>query len=507
MRRVFAFGLAILFVLVATQGALAQDAEKNVSDRLLEILKDRQIITEDEFGELKGLADQMKNEQAEMDRRLGDLDHSIADYLAKEGDAIGANVTYTKGHGFKFASTDGLFSLNLGGLFDFEYLGVDREKDEFPELDNGSTYGISKRDTNNLFLAEARWWFFGHAFDPALTYHFEFEASYGSDSYYFSDGFSELTQIVSRDGYDSDGAYVKLLDAYVNWNICDWTNLKFGRFKIPFGWQHLVHKSDLQFGNRALPYRPTSGFNNAAWNSTNLGTYSSMGSLGQIYDRDDGVMFHDVLGVPWFGDFLADFQFEYAAGLFDGNLASSGSWLMPAWRAAIHPFGAVPYTEGDFREVTDDFKMSFGTSWYYDRGPEHADRARTAWELDTAIKWYGFSLTAEWMWLKDDQRGVSARRTRAWYVQAGYMVLPAELEIFGRFGRIAWPWDAGGEVGNSIIDTSQEWSIGAAYYWDQHHLKALFEFGSTEVEWDEYGTQDMEDPQTWFLRIMFQLEW
>jgi hypothetical protein len=503
MRRVLAFGFAILVVLIATQGAVAQDAEKSVSERLLEILKDRQIITEDEYGELKGLADKMKDERAEMDQRLGDLDRSIADYMAKEGDAIGANVTYTKGHGFQFASTDGLFSLNLGGLFAFEYLGVDRERDEFPEYDNGfSRYGDSKRDTNNLFLAEARWWFFGHAFDPALTYHFEFETTYGSDYYYIYDGLVEAQTMDGRSSSFGDrGLDVELLDAYVDWNICDWTNMRMGRFKVPWGYQHLVHKSDLQFGSRALPYRAGAGMNNAAYNSPNFDY------VAFLIDRNEGVMFHDLLGIPWFGDMFADFTLEYAAGLFDGVFASSGSWLMPAWRLAIHPMGPVGYTESDFREVTDDLRFAFGSSWYYDRGTEHSDRANTAWELDFAMKWYGFYLTAEWMWMKYDQRGVDAARTRAWYVQAGYMVLPAEMELFARYGRVAWPWDAGGEVDTSIIDISTEWSVGAAYYWDKHHLKALLEFGQTNVEWDEYSTQDVEDIETWFLRVMFQLEW
>jgi len=457
------------------------------------------------------LADQMKDEQAETDRRLGDLDRSIADYLAKEGDAIGANVTYTKGHGFKFASTDGLFSLNLGGLFDFEYMGVDRDRDEYPHLDNDQfdEYGYSKRDLNNIYLAEARWWFFGHAFDPALTYYFEFYTQLSNNTYpeKAMDGLVEAQTVMPGSSSSYGDGNIALLDAWVNWNICDWTNLKFGRFKVPISRQHLVHQSDLQFGRRSLPFHATAGMNGNA--------LSYVSDLAAPIDRDDGIMFHDVLGVPWFGDFLADFKFEYAAGIFDGNLASTGSWVMPAWRVAIHPLGYLDYTEGDFRQVSDDPLVAFGASWYYDRGPEHMDRAQTFWGMDLAMSWYGFFMSGEWAYFKDDGRGMDSLHTRAWYIQGGYQVLPAELEIFARYGKVSWPFRLG--LGNStgvVLDTSDEWSVGAAYYWDQHHLKALMEFGRTSVDWQDGPSRPhstshdgYDDIDTWFLRLMFQLEW
>jgi hypothetical protein len=391
-------------------------------------------------------------------------------------------------------------------------MGLDRERDEYPRLDGDSDpeYDYSKRDLNNIYLAEARWWFFGHAFDPALTYHFEFQTQLSNNTY---------PEMEARDGLDngqvigtSSSGYadgnIALLDAWVNWNICDWTNLKFGRFKVPYSRQHLVHKSDLQFGRRSLPFHPTAGMNGNA--------LSEVSEMSAPPDRDDGIMFHDVLGVPWFGGFLADFQFEYAAGFFDGNLASTGSWMMPAWRVAIHPMGYLDYTEGDFRQVNDDPLVSMGASWNYDRGPEHMDAAQTFWGLDMGMAWYGFFLSAEWAYLKYDARDEDSWHTRAWYIQGGYQVLPAELEIFARYGKVAWPHRLGrGGAFDVTLDTSHEWSVGAAYYWDMHHLKALLEFGQTSVDWQEgpsrvspVGFNDgFDDIDTWLLRIMFQLEW
>jgi hypothetical protein len=496
MRRVFAISLAILIV-IAARGVVAQDAEQAVSDRLLDILKDRQIISDKEYGELKDLAADMQQDRAETDRRLGDLDRSIADYLAKEGDAIGSSVTYTKGSGFRFASTDGLFSLNLGGLIDVEMSAVDRDRDEFPEY--------SKRDVTNIFLAEARWHFFGHAFDPNLTYFLEFATAYSSQSKSLDNRQVVTNGIhgISSD-YCGESRGVYLLDAYVDWNICDWTTLRVGRFKVPFGWQRQVHKSDLAFGTRALPYRPTTGMNYRAWDYTD--------SNCCLRDRDDGIMFHDTIATPWFGDFLADMEVEYAVGVFDGAYAQYNSWLMPAWRVVLYPFGDLDentYVEGDWRQ-SDDPMMGFGASYFYDQGPNPSRALASMWGLDFHMTWYGFSLTAEYMRCKFDERNYDAAYTRGWYVQAAYMALPNELEIMARYGSVSWPWHA--SAGSVVLDQSTEWSVGAAYYWEGHNLKTLIEFGRTEVEWDEgYGfsttSTGYEDHETWFARVMFQLEW
>jgi hypothetical protein len=509
MRRVFAIGLAILIVMIATQGAVAQDGQ-TANDKLLKILKDRQIISDEEYAELKT---EMLQEQTEADRRLGDLDRSIADYLAKEGDAIGSNVTYTKSvgyglatgerNGFGFASTDGLFSLNIGGLFSFEYMAVDRDRDEFPELNDSMYDDYSKRDRQNLTLTQLRWHFSGHAFDPALTYFVEFGSFYGSDyvSQAVGNGLTEV-QRLDGDGYYCSEDYfsTELLEAWVNWNICDWTNLKFGSMKVPMTRQWQVHQSDLQFGRRALPFNPGLGLNSAADSAVNLRE-----SCCLVGGYDEGLMFWDVLDVPWFGDPFDQFKFEYAVGIFDGQFASGGSWFEPVFRGAIYPLGAVDYVESDWRQSGDP-TFGFGAYYSYDQGPEHADRMQSVYGYDFVMKWYGFFLTAEWMRCKEDARGYDARRTRAWYIQGSYMVLPNEVELMARYGRVAWPWNAGG-VGQSIPDYTSEWSVGAAYYWESHNLKALFEIGQTSTDWDDYMDEDPEDIDVFFVRLMFQLEW
>jgi len=207
MRRVLAISLAILVVTIAARGVMAQDSEQAVSDRLLEILKDRQIISADEYGELKALAATMK--ESDVEQRLSEIDRSIADYLAKEGDGEGASTTHKVGTGFGFATGDGLFSLWLGGLFQFGYTGLDVDE---------------ARDTNNFTVFRNRFYFKGKAFDKALDYKVQIEAN-GS---------------------------VTLRDAYVNWDICDWAEFRAGQFKVPYGRQTLTSSSKLQFIERTV---------------------------------------------------------------------------------------------------------------------------------------------------------------------------------------------------------------------------------------------------------------
>ena len=183
MRRCLAIGLAILILALGARGVAAQDDGQSVSDRLLEILKQRQIISGDEYSELKGLASKMEDDNADLSRRLGELDRSIADYLAKgEDDEYNrAHVAYRKGSGFQFATADGMFELNLGGFFLFSYTGWDMGRKngsgyryagvkssdsdngvDSPRLDqNDFRFGD---DTNNFAVEETRFHFFGNAF-------------------------------------------------------------------------------------------------------------------------------------------------------------------------------------------------------------------------------------------------------------------------------------------------------------------------------------------------------
>jgi hypothetical protein len=487
MRRVLAIGLAIVIVMIASRGVVAQEAD-SVSDRLLEILKDRQIISNDEFGELKGLAAEMQDDRADMDRRLGDLDRSIADYLAKDGDATAAGVTYTVGNGFAFTTSDNLFSLNLGGMFQFWYEGWngDRNSEKYVEDSH-------KRDTNN-FYADARFHFFGHAFTPDLKYYFEYVAEstsgYFDEYYYGGDGYNDYYDL----SYGRSGGGVYLYEGYVDYNLCNWTNIRAGQFRMPLGRQNLVHASDLTLATRAI-------------------------SDPMI---DVGIMVHNMYTDMFGVDGLAA---EYMIGLFDGMLASNNSWVAPAMRLVVYPLGPISYVEGDWA-ASGDPKFGVGASYGYDRGRLSSGSIyQSFWGVDGVLTWNGLYLTSEWHRLKQDITGQSSynpsSKIRNWFVQAGFMAMPSELEIFLRYAKMGTPrggesfsgsWQYG--YASGTYDNTVEWSVGAAYYFEGHPLKIIVQIVSWEREYDgtytDYrhsGSNKLDDDSWLGFIITFQLEW
>ena len=455
MRRVLAIGLAIIIVMIASRGVVAQ--EDSVSDRLLEILKDRQIISNDEYGELKGLAAEMKDDRADLDQRLGDLDRSISDYLAQGGDATAAGVTYTVGQGFTFTTSDNLFSLTIGGLFQFWYAGFDGDRNPVKYVDRND-----KRDTNN-FGSYNRFHFTGHAFVEELTYYFEYSA-----------------------GIDFSGVYI--YEGYVDYNLCNWTNIRAGQFRVPFGRQNLVHISDLTMVDRAI---------SSPWIDTGIMAHN---------------MYTDVFGF----DGLAA---EYMIGLFDGDYASDNSWVAPAMRLVVYPLGPIDYVEGDWT-ASGDPRIGIGASFAYDRGRMSTGHEyMSAWGIDGVVVWNGLYLTGEWHRYKDDETGQGfydpSEVVRNWFIQAGFMVMPAELELFIRYAKTGTP--KGGESFSSSFasgsyDNMIEWSGGAAYYFEGHPLKVIVQIVSLQTEYDgTYSSSGssgkLDDEDVFGVILTFQLEW
>ena len=207
MRRVLIVSIAIMVVMFATTAVRA--GEQQVSDRLLEILKERQIISESEYAELSDVANQMQDDQNAVDQRLTALDASITEYLAKEGDEAGVATKHKKGTGFGFES--GNFSLWIGGLFQFQYYGQDNK---------------NSRDTNNFNVPEARFYMMGKAFVEGFTYKLQWKVG--------------------------SGGGVVLLDAYGNYEIAEGIQVRMGQFKVPYSRQALASAAELSFMSRSI---------------------------------------------------------------------------------------------------------------------------------------------------------------------------------------------------------------------------------------------------------------
>ena len=446
MRRVLIVSIAIL-TLFASSAVMA--GEQQVSDRLLEILKERQIISENEFAELSDLADQMTDDQTAVDQQLEALDASISEYLAKEGDddEAGVAVTHQKGAGFGFST--GTFELFIGGLFQFEYYGLD--------VDDG-------RDTNNFRVKEARFDFTGKAFVEGFTYKFQWQAN---------------------------GA-VTLLDAWMNYVVTDGFQFKFGQFKAPYSRQYLNSAGKLELMDRSIT---TDEFN-----------------IG----RDIGLMGHDVLELGEDGDMAVEYALAFVNGDGANVQGNDNNWLGVVARLGFYPMGFVKYGESDLAN-TQDVKFGIAGSYYtYRNRPTGSTTKTTGLGLDGVVAWSGLYVTAEWHSREvEPDDGSTSFDDKGWFAQAGFVIPDTEFEIIGRYSHI--DWDSA-----QAHSSSAEWQLGVAWYPGQegHPFKALLSFGQARSDEsnsaaaapsksEDYGLAgiSMDQGDTFFVRIAFQLDW
>jgi hypothetical protein len=208
MRRVIAISLAILIVMLATRGVMAQDSQQDGNDLLLKILKEKNIITDEQLQDIKGQLAQQANET---DQQPTALDRSLADYLAKTGDTIGGSDNYVQNQGVTFSSSDGAFTVFFGGLFQFGYI-----------YETGDSQAHS---SGGFQVTQNRFDFGGTIFDNVGFYA----------------------------QFRTDGGGVEALDAYADWKFGENGGaFRVGMFKVPFGRQSQVDASDLEFGMRSL---------------------------------------------------------------------------------------------------------------------------------------------------------------------------------------------------------------------------------------------------------------
>jgi len=376
MRRALIVSIAML-VVFATSAVMA--GEQQVSDRLLEILKERQIISENEYVELSDIADQMKEDQTQVDQRLESLDTSISEYLAKEGDEAGVVTKHTKGKGFGFAS--GNFELWVGGLFQFQYYGVDHK---------------NLRDTNNFQVKEARFNFSGKAFVEGFTYRFE---------------------------WGTNGNGVSLIDAWGNYVLADWVEAKFGQFFVNYGRQAQIYEGNLELMNTSIvtqvfaPGRDIGiMFHDVMMFGENEDDMALEYSLG-FYNGDGmnvGGNDNNWFGWAIRGGFYPMGYIDYSETDF-----AQGEGVK---------FGIA----GSFYSVRNRPAWNNGDTVKDDR-----------WEFDAVVTWAGLYAQGEYHNMKINPDGGSSATNSGWFVQAGYLIGDSNFEIIGRYSFIDWDSETG----------------------------------------------------------------
>jgi hypothetical protein len=447
MRRVFAISLAIAAVTFMAGGVMAQETQQDGTGLLLKILKERNILTDQEFQEIKG---QLAQEQSEVDQQLSALDRSLADYLAKAGDSVGGNSTYVQNRGVTFTSGDGMWSIYFGGLFQFGYA---YETGDFVDHSTGG-FGVF----------DNRFDFGGTIFDKNMTFYVQMDANSSLDVNYSS----------YYDQVFENGGGFWLRDAYVNYALNPDVQVRAGQFKVPYGRQAIVDQSDRAFGGLGLV----------------SGTFRA-GDMG----RDVGIMFHNVADMD---DNTDGMKLEWNVGFWNGDGGTLTSYpgdhyLMWGFRVCLFPMGWMDYVEGDW-SGSDDVRFGIGGSFFRDEflAPSPADNPiTTAWQVDGVVTVGGFFFTGEYFSTKFDD-GNNDYTDTAWYLQGGYFVMPGEFELIARYGMITYDDD----------DQQSEWAIGGAYYFNGHEWKLIGEIGKQTYDPDGGSSDD-----GWFIAFVLQADW
>lgn len=267
----------------------------------------------------------------------------------------------------------------------------------------------------------------------------------------------------ARSGADKPND-TRLSDAYVQWNNCDWSHIRFGQFKVGAGRQYRVSDFASQFADRDT--FPTQVFN---------------------YGRQQGIAG---------GLDLLDGRWTIGAGIFNGLSVGEGQNLPGNDRKHV---GAVETNfaimgkqkrgvEGDI-DFTEDFAWDVGGSFVYsdENYPATEDKMADRFKVhtisaDTGMKYKGFSLVGEYYWQDIDSRARDTDKSdNGAYVQLGYFLQPKKWEVAARWGLLSCDEESIYDVCQGIDDVNE---VGAAinYYMMGHNLKAGLNYSREEVD-------------------------
>lgn len=364
--------------------------------------------------------------------------------VAEDQTAETATVKYDEGT--TITSSDGRFKLKTTGKLQF--------REDTTNPDAGSA-------TSHFFIARGRIELEGFVFSENTGYTLNYAVA------------------------DKGASLIK--DFYVNQKIATrWVQVRFGQFKTPLSRQSIN-------GDFALEMPEASELVNF-----------------EQANRDMGVMIHN-------GFDSSPNGFEYAIGIFNGALnaepntpvtttctpgmmmtisCTSTSMLptnVPAdWEPSF--VGRVGWNYGGIKAYQEadleggPLRFAIGVS--YRENIEDLTGLNHEVHADAIVKLYGLDVSGAYVWYEnaddDGQQG--------YYVQSGYFITPAHLQVVARFASI----DSSSSDGQTL-----EMRAGLNYYFHDHRYKVMTDFGVVK----DTGTADPGQTKTdqFETRLMAQL--
>lgn len=347
-------------------------------------------------------------------------------------------LDYKLGKGFTFTSPDEKFQLSLGGYLQSRYTFTDNE---------------TGQDTSEFRVRRMKLFTNGYAYTKDLTYKLQVE---------FTDS-------------------AKLLEhAWLNYKLVDEAQILFGQAKTPFTRQEITSAGAQQFVDRA--------------NATN--TFK--------VGYDTGLMLHGKVAKG-----LLNYNLGVYGGVGQNTLRTTNNNALAA-RVAFNPLGDMSYSEADL-EQSEKPLVSIGSNYYMDTLKK---TSATAFEtnnltfagsngwlkgssfgatekvdintfgIDAAFKWMGFSAQGEYfVGQADGQTSNNTLRAHGFYAQAGYFIIPKQLEVATRYSYVDPNRD-------SANDLRTETSGAISYYFNKHNLK--LQADATNIHKQPARSDDMQ---------------
>lgn len=262
--------------------------------------------------------------------------------------------------------------------------------------------------------------------------------------------------------------------AYVQWQPCDNMYARLGQWRTEISRQYNTGTSQRQFLDHTV-----------ASKIIEKGYLAGFGAGGDVLD-----------GKVKFGASVrngtSDFEGSNRPGV-DNDVAGYAY-------ARVDVLGEMdPFEEGDLAN-TDDLAINVGSAYgYSDMNSLDKTYANQSVSADANLKWKGFSLAGEYFFDRLDPEGEGENADfNGMYVQAGYFVLPQQLEFASRFSYA--DCDDGKVLGQCAgNDNIKQASVVANYYFWGQHLKA--QVGYDIVREKDYETRDNDNTNKWMVGI------
>ena len=337
--------------------------------------------------------------------------------------------------GFRFATSDGAFSLRINGLLQTRYSYVDYDP----------VIRYNQEDYSNFFVRRARLYFSGNAGSSRFTYFVH-------------------VQLEPNQGLNAN-------DLWIEYEFSDLLQLGTGRMKISYGLEFMNSGSALGMVERSLMYGetdidlgsvtqqgpryPGGGTERFAlsWNA-----YTGFATGGMTLYRSQGVQLRGHKGTA------TTPTIEYQVGIWQGrsttSLSNGGNGHLLAARVGYHPWGFV-----DWRVVGDvghapRFKFGVIGSFYTNSSDTTYAFDESGYNLAAIARYRGWSVDAEWGTESYDFADFTGDFNReGWRVAVGWYVIQRKLELRARRAAIA-------RLKDPSFLTANESGLGTVQVWD-----------------------------------------